>query len=61
MFDRLPDRVAHGYLIVAFFLLPAAGFVLSAGQRPPNSVSTALLWGLVVHHSVFIVASTVVD
>lgn len=57
VFERLPERVRNAYLLVAFFLLPATGIVLTGGTRPPGPVSTAILWGTVVHHSVFLVAS----
>lgn len=59
VFDRLPERTGHAYLLVAFFLLPATGVVLTGGTRPQGPVSTALLWGTVIHHSLFIVASVV--
>jgi fatty acid desaturase len=61
--DRLPERAAHAYLVLAFFVLPAVAVVLSRGgvARPPGPVATALLWGIVVHHSLFVVASVRFD
>lgn len=59
VFDRLPERVGHAYLLVAFFLLPAAGIVLTGGTPPAGPLSTAILWGTVVHHSLFVVVSVV--
>lgn len=57
VFSRLPDRVGHGYLLLAFFVLPATGIVLTGGARPPGPIATALLWGIVIHHSLFVVLS----
>lgn len=56
---RVPPRVGESYVVVAFFLLPAIGFVLTGGQRPPGPMATAILWGVVVHHSVFLLVSAV--
>lgn len=63
MLDRLPERVAHAYLVLAFFVLPAVAVVLSGGgvARPPGPIATALLWGIVVHHGLFVVASVLFD
>ena len=63
VFGRLPERYAHAYLVVAFFVLPAVAVVLSGGgiQRPPGLIATALLIAIVVHHSLFLVASVLLD
>lgn len=57
VFDRLPERVAHAYLLLAFFVLPTAGIILTGGTRPAGPVATVILWGVLLHHSVFIVIS----
>jgi cytochrome b subunit of formate dehydrogenase len=57
--ERLPERVGHAYLLVAFFLLPATGIVLTGGTRPAGPVATVILWATVVHHSLFVTASVV--
>lgn len=56
---RLPEPYAHAYLVLAFFVLPAVGVVLSGGgvQRPPSAVPTAVLWAVVVHHGLFVIAA----
>lgn len=61
--DRLPERYAHAYLVLAFFVLPAVAVVLSGGgvSRPPGPVATTLLWGIVLHHGLFVVASVLLD
>ncbi|MEF8800536.1 MAG: hypothetical protein V5A38_11140 [Halolamina sp.] len=56
-FDRLPERVGHAYLLLAFFVLPATGIVLTGGTRPPGPVAMIILWGVLVHHSLFIVVA----
>lgn len=57
VFDRLPERVAHAYLVVAFFALPALGVILTGGTRPAGQVAAAVLWVVVVHHGLFLVVS----
>ncbi len=57
VFDRLPDRIGHAYLVVAFFLLPALAVILTGGTRPAGPVARALLWVVVVHHGLFVVVS----
>lgn len=61
--DRLPGRYARVYLVTAFFLLPAVAVVLSRGgiERPPGPAATALLWGIVLHHSAFLIAAVLLD
>lgn len=59
VFDRLPDHVAHAYLIVAFFVLPATAVVLSGGTQPVGPVETALLWTVIANHALFLVVSVV--
>jgi hypothetical protein len=63
VFGRLPGRYAHAYLVLAFFVLPAVAVVLSGGgvQRPPGPIATALLVAIVVHHSLVLVASVLLD
>lgn len=63
VFGRLPERYAHAYLVVAFFVLPAVAVVLSGGgvRRPPGPIATALLVAVVVHHGLFLVASVLLD
>lgn len=63
VFDRLPERYAAGYLVVAFFVLPAVAVILSGGgvERPPGPIATALLWGVVIHHSLFLVVAVLFD
>ncbi|GAB7093239.1 hypothetical protein JCM30237_03910 [Halolamina litorea] len=63
VFGRLPERYAHAYLVVAFFVLPALAVVLSGGgvRRPPGPVPTALLALVVVHHGLFVVVSVLLD
>jgi len=63
LFDRLPERYAHSYLVLAFFVLPAVAVVLSGGgvERPPGPVATALLALVVVHHALFLLASILLD
>ena len=60
---RLPGRYARAYLVTAFFLLPAVAVVLSRGglERPPGPAATALLWGIVLHHSAFLIAAVLLD
>ncbi|MFW5911305.1 MAG: hypothetical protein ACOCSD_03490 [Halolamina sp.] len=62
-FDRLPERYARAYLVIAFFLVPAVAVVLSGGgvERPPGPIATALLWAIVVHHALFLIASVLLD
>ncbi|MFB6221130.1 MAG: hypothetical protein ABEH90_06790 [Halolamina sp.] len=59
VFDRLPERVAHAYLILGFFVLPATAVVLTSGTRPAGPIATALLWAVVVHHGAFVIVSVV--
>jgi hypothetical protein len=59
LFDRLPERLAHVYLVLAFFVIPAAGVILTGGTRPAGPVATVILWGVVVHHGTFLIASVV--
>lgn len=63
VFDRLPEPYARGYLVVAFFVLPAVAVILSGGgvQRPPGPLPTALLALIVVHHAAFLVVSVLFD
>jgi hypothetical protein len=57
VFDRLPERVGHAYLLVAFFVVPAIGIVLTGGTRPPGPAATIILWAVLVHHALFLVVS----
>lgn len=59
VFDRFPERVAHTYLLVAFFVLPATAVVLSSGTRPVSPAVQALLWAVVAHHALFLAVSVV--
>lgn len=61
--DKLPERYARAYLVVAFFVLPSVAVVLSGGgvERPPGPVATVLLWAVVLHHGAFVVASVLLD
>jgi len=63
VFDRLPEQYAHAYLVVAFFVLPAVAVILSGGgvERPPGPIPTALLWAVVIHHSLFLVVAVLFD
>ena len=63
VFDKLPEPYARGYLVVAFFVLPAIAVILSGGgvERPPGPVATALLALIVVHHAAFLVVSVLFD
>lgn len=56
-FERVPERLAHAYLVVAFFVLPAAAVVLSGGTRPVGPAAETLLWTVVTHHALFLVVS----
>lgn len=57
VFDRLSERFAHAYLVLAFFVLPTVGVVLTGGTRPAGPLATAILWAVVVHHGAFLVVS----
>lgn len=59
LFDYLPERAAHAYLLVAFFVLPATAIVLSGGTRPVSPTVQALLLSVVGHHALFLVFSVV--
>lgn len=63
VFDRLPERIARVYLVLAFFVLPAVAVVLSGGgiERPPGPAATALLVLVVLHHGAFVVVSVLLD
>lgn len=57
MFERVPPRLREAYLLVAFFVVPTVGLVLSAGQRPPPEPARTILWLVIAHHGLFLVAS----
>lgn len=57
VFDRLPDRAGHAYLLGAFFVLPATAVVLSGGTRPVGPLVQVLLWAVIANHALFLVAS----
>lgn len=57
VFERLPDRVGHGYLVLAFFVLPVIAVVATGGSRPAGPLATVLLWMVVVHHGLFVALS----
>jgi hypothetical protein len=59
VFDRLPERAGHAYLVAAFFVLPATAVVLSGGTRPVGPAVEALLWAIIANHGLFLVASVV--
>lgn len=54
VFERLPEGSGDAYLVLAFFVLPAAAIVLTGGTRPAGPVATGLLWAVVVHHTLFL-------
>lgn len=59
VFERFPNRTGHGYLILAFFVLPVAAIIATGGSRPAGPLATALLWAIVVHHGLFVAISVV--
>lgn len=59
MLERVPPRLREAYLVLAFFVVPTVGLVLSAGQRPPPEPARTILWLVIGHHGLFLVASLV--
>jgi hypothetical protein len=54
VFERIPNRMGHGYLVLAFFVLPVAAIIATGGSRPAGPLATVLLWAVVVHHGLFV-------